>query len=577
MKWLQISDLHFGYGGYDIEILRQNLIEFLKKYGHIDFILISGDCMYCNNGDKCDEFVLKLGQACNCSKENIFICPGNHDICLEKRDLVLFEFDGDKRQYEALASFGYEKFNDFYKRITGKVYLPYQVTERHIGREKFRIIAIDSCLFLDGKASQHNLSIVWSELEKLVDQIRNDEYINILSMHHGLECFEPNSRKQFKRWIEDNYIDIIFCGHSVINEVNTHISTQNQVQQFSSGMVPLGENVTPNFWICQYEADTAVVEMNLYTYDHNGMLFRSCLWNGDSYHYQIFRKRENTTGFLKKSEEIIKTKKGSISSEKLLYKEINAFCKAIRSILNEPYDMHNSTARHVSPDGILCYNRLANKFNRIFPEADMFIFREDTAPNLVTHPKTQEILYQLEYALDIIIDDLNQKKEVIDCDQGKKLECSISNNEFNKNKVFVVHGHDEGAKQTVARFLEQCDFETVILNEQADNGKTIIEKIEQYTDVVFAIILYTPCDVGRDKNIKKTKPRARQNVVFEHGYLMGKLGRERVCALVKQGVETPGDISGVVYKVMDLAGAWKTEVLREMKNVGIAVDASKLL
>lgn len=145
------------------------------------------------------------------------------------------------------------------------------------------------------------------------------------------------------------------------------------------------------------------------------------------------------------------------------------------------------------------------------------------------------------------------------------------------NKVFIVHGHDESAKETVARFLEQCGFKAIILHEQADGGRTIIEKFEYYTDVVFAIILYTPCDIGRAKDEKKGRARARQNVVFEHGYLIGKLGRNRVCALVKDGVETPGDISGVIYKKMDSAGAWKTEILREMKSAGIEVDASKLL
>lgn len=147
----------------------------------------------------------------------------------------------------------------------------------------------------------------------------------------------------------------------------------------------------------------------------------------------------------------------------------------------------------------------------------------------------------------------------------------------NKNKVFVVHGHDEAAKQTVARFLEKCEFEVIILHEQPDGGRTIIEKIEEYTDVVFAIVLYTPCDIGRAKEEKKGKPRARQNVIFEHGYLIGKLGRERVCALVKDGLETPEDISNAIYKLMDKAGAWKTAILKEMKNVGILVDASKLL
>jgi len=572
MKWLQISDLHFGYDGYNAEQLRHNLIEFVKQVGQIDFVLISGDCMYCNEDEGSVDFILELGRACNCSNENIFICPGNHDINLENRDIVLFEFDGDKQQYEALSKFGYEKFRKIFEKVTGKGYLPYHVIERHIGKEKFRIVTVDSCLFLNGRANQHNLSIVWTELEKLVQQIKNDEYINILTMHHSLDCFEPNSRERFRKWIEDNYIDLVFCGHSVVNEVNINISTKSHIQQFYSGMVPLEDNLTPNFWICQYEAGSSVVEMSLYTYDQKGTVFKSCLWNGDSYHYQILRKRENSSSFLKKTEDVIKTRKGSIKEEKLLFKMMSSYCKAIRNILNEPYDINNSTLRTVSPDGILCYNRLANKFNLFFPEAEMFIFREDTTPNLVTHPKTQEILYQLEYALDIIIDDLNQKKEYIAHHEEETIRSSKTD-----NMVFVVHGHDEGAKQTVARFLEQCGFVAVILHEQADGGRTIIEKIEQYADVVFAIVLYTPCDIGREKNEKRGTPRARQNVVFEHGYLIAKLGRERVCALVKQGVQTPGDIAGVVYKPMDSAGAWKTEILREMKSAGVVVDASKLL
>lgn len=572
MKWLQISDLHLGYDGYNAEQLRHNLIEFVKQVGQIDFVLISGDCMYCNEDEGSVDFILELERACNCSNENIFICPGNHDINLENRDIVLFEFDGDKQQYEALSKFGYEKFRKIFEKVTGKGYLPYHVIERHIGKEKVRIVTVDSCLFLDGRASQYNLSIVWTELEKLVQQIKNDEYINILTMHHSLDCFEPNSRERFRKWIEDNYIDLVFCGHSVVNEVNINISTKRHIQQFYSGMVPLEDNLTPNFWICQYEAESSVVEMSLYTYDQKGTVFKSCLWNGDSYHYQILRKRENSSNFLKKPEDVTKTRKGSIKEEKLLFKKMSSYCKAIRNILNEPYDKNNSTLRSVSPDGILCYNRLANKFNLFFPEAEMFIFREDTTPNLVTHPKTQEILYQLEYALDIIIDDLNQKKEYIAHHEEEIIRSSKTD-----NRVFIVHGHDEGAKQTVARFLEQCGFVAVILHEQADGGRTIIEKIEQYANVVFAIVLYTPCDIGREKNEKRGTPRARQNVVFEHGYLIAKLGRERVCALVKQGVQTPGDIAGVVYKPMDSAGAWKTEILREMKSAGIVVDASKLL
>lgn len=153
-----------------------------------------------------------------------------------------------------------------------------------------------------------------------------------------------------------------------------------------------------------------------------------------------------------------------------------------------------------------------------------------------------------------------------------------STNMHISNEVFIVHGHDNEAKQEMARTLEKAGFKAIILHEQPDGGRTIIEKIEKYTDVAFAVVLYTECDLGRSKNddAKTEKYRARQNVVFEHGYLIGKLGRSRVCAFVKGDVETPGDISGVVYTIMDSSDAWKMQLGNNMKDVGIDVDLNKL-
>ena len=144
-------------------------------------------------------------------------------------------------------------------------------------------------------------------------------------------------------------------------------------------------------------------------------------------------------------------------------------------------------------------------------------------------------------------------------------------------KVFIVHGHDNAAIHEMARTLEKGGFDPIILREQPDDGLTIIEKIEQYTDVGYAVVLYTQCDLGRAKGSPagQERYRARQNVVFEHGYLIGKLNRNRVCALVKGDVETPGDISGVVYVPMDEDGAWKIRLARNMKSAGLDVDMNK--
>lgn len=142
------------------------------------------------------------------------------------------------------------------------------------------------------------------------------------------------------------------------------------------------------------------------------------------------------------------------------------------------------------------------------------------------------------------------------------------------NKVFIVHGHDNEAIQEMARTLEKGGFEAIILHEQPDAGLTIIEKIERHTDVCYAVVLYTECDKGRDKNVpvEHEQNRARQNVVFEHGLLIGKLGRDRVSALVKGDIEIPGDINGVVYISMDKHGAWKMQLAKNMQDVGLPVD-----
>ncbi|PMK14209.1 TIR domain-containing protein [Vibrio splendidus] len=146
--------------------------------------------------------------------------------------------------------------------------------------------------------------------------------------------------------------------------------------------------------------------------------------------------------------------------------------------------------------------------------------------------------------------------------------------ELKKNKVFIVHGRDNEAKQEAARYIESIGLEAIILHEQASSGMTIIEKIEHYAgEADFAIVIYTPCDKGRGA-FETTVParyRARQNVVFEHGYLMAKLGRKNVCALVKGQIETPNDISGVVYVSMDQAGAWKNDVNLELKACGYSL------
>ena len=147
------------------------------------------------------------------------------------------------------------------------------------------------------------------------------------------------------------------------------------------------------------------------------------------------------------------------------------------------------------------------------------------------------------------------------------------------NEVFIVHGHDDEAKETVTRFVENFGIEATILHEQANRGQTIPEKFEEHAgEAGFAIILLTPDDVGAPKDERNNlKPRARQNVVLELGYFWGRLGRGRVCVLHKGGVELPSDMQGLLYVPMNSPDEWQLPLAREMKQAGLPIDLNKLV
>jgi predicted nucleotide-binding protein len=146
------------------------------------------------------------------------------------------------------------------------------------------------------------------------------------------------------------------------------------------------------------------------------------------------------------------------------------------------------------------------------------------------------------------------------------------------NKVFVVHGHDDGARESVARFLQSAGFEPIILHERASAGRTVIEKVERYgADVSFAVVLLTPDDVGSAKGAAALESRARQNVLLELGYFMGRLGRDRVCVLRKSDVSIPSDFAGTVWVDLDAAGAWRTSLAKELRDAGHQVDLAALV
>jgi predicted nucleotide-binding protein len=171
--------------------------------------------------------------------------------------------------------------------------------------------------------------------------------------------------------------------------------------------------------------------------------------------------------------------------------------------------------------------------------------------------------------------ELELEKELSKPDVRKRIESmEISASQ----KVFMVHGQDEEKKEAVARLLIKLGLEPVILHEQPGQGMTLIEKFEHYADVSFAVIILTGDDYGYPKGKpEESKPRPRQNVVFELGFLMGRFKRNCVCALHEDGLELPSEYQGAVFIPYDAGGLWKLLMARAMKMANVEIDLNKAI
>jgi predicted nucleotide-binding protein with TIR-like domain len=144
------------------------------------------------------------------------------------------------------------------------------------------------------------------------------------------------------------------------------------------------------------------------------------------------------------------------------------------------------------------------------------------------------------------------------------------------DKVFLVHGRDDASKNEVALFLRAIGLDPIILHLRPNGGRHLLTKFrEESGGASFAVVLMTPDDEGGIAGAGANQPRARQNVVFELGFFIGKLGPAHVAALLKGDVEKPSDFDGIAYIPHDGAGQWKTLLARELHYAKIPFDAAK--
>lgn len=174
-----------------------------------------------------------------------------------------------------------------------------------------------------------------------------------------------------------------------------------------------------------------------------------------------------------------------------------------------------------------------------------------------------------------ILDGIKSNIKYLKTENSTIIPTDLSNISKNK-KIFIVHGRNESIKEQVSSVLKDLELEPIILHKQSNNGNTIIEKFEKNANVGFAVILLTDDDEGRLKGVENWTDRARQNVIMEMGYFIGKLSRSRVCLLKSKNVEPPSDILGVAYEDFDDNGFWKFKLANELKSAGYPIDLNRL-
>lgn len=222
-----------------------------------------------------------------------------------------------------------------------------------------------------------------------------------------------------------------------------------------------------------------------------------------------------------------------------------------------------------------CYNYLLDIYG--FEDADEFKINQSPLPYL-------DDIYTEEYQAFVFSRDLNyliNNETTLFLDKFFNEPKGIlnSNDTIRSNRIFIIHGRDKQVKTEVARTLEKLGLEPVILDEQSNKGDTLFEKLDNNLDVGYAIAIYSPDDEGSLINEKKFKPRARQNVIFEHGLLVGRIGRKNVFLLItgESDLEIPSDIHGLVYEKYDSSSSWKFKLVKELQESGYSVDANKVL
>lgn len=374
MRWVQLSDLHFNFvdyktnDNYDTDKLKSELIKALSNLDGIDFVTITGDCLYRFNESEesiksLKSFSKKIANSCGIKKSQLYLVPGNHDVnrddtkrsdaikeILSKKDVDVTDKDLFK-----LGDYGYDRFKIIHREITGRNYNPNSIIER----DNYNVINIDTCLtsFCNGEEGK-----LLCYLPKIEYRNNNDKKLNIVIMHHGFDCFKNSFSNRFQIWCEDNNVDIVLCGHSHIAGIRTLDAVSTNIKQFTCGAALVDDYAIPSFYVYDYDESSEKITVSLYTF-----FTKVGRWKLDASNIRTFNNGKYSFHVSRKGNYVFNDYKDNISIQKFLDKE-----QEIIVSLNKKFDdcygneFYSSKSTKIDPDtGTISNDSKPEKFNAV--------------------------------------------------------------------------------------------------------------------------------------------------------------------------------------------------------------------
>ena len=248
--------------------------------------------------------------------------------------------------------------------------------------------------------------------------------------------------------------------------------------------------------------------------------------------------------------------------EELYYRQVET-----QADLKRNKDEYYSWSKYNSELLKKAFNKQQNEYQKIYDDTDSFFFG-----SIGLRKSPLQDLKSLKDKINHKVNILKQISSKTEFMERNVLKSNLFKNqelETNKTQIFVVAGQDNEARDKTTRFIENLGLEAIVL----EDTTLLLEKIKAYPNAKFGIVLYTANPTQDTKSANSNaKQKAQQNKILEHCFLMVKIGKNNVCALVSENVDMPNDISGAVYISMDKSDQWSNSIIKELKKAGYPIN-----